>query len=273
MLKFQASKGEASKKAKGEASKKPTSKPLSKAAAPAKANKASASTSKVISSVATRAKAVPMASKAGPQTGAKPNKPPATASKAILPAATAAVASPVTPKAGSQTRAGHAPQTVAGLAPHSHASVASGPLAASSTAPQPNSLAPAHTRSGDLPQTALTYQTPSIAKLQQVLGLNRAGTGSDHRLAGLQPFAAGAASGQMPPKQQSMVAAHRQLIPVQHHEAALFDGQLTKERGQQLLHKIQETYNVQCSLQQADPGPPMSSSVTVNGVKLQVTYL
>ncbi len=115
------------------------------------------------------------------------------------------------------------------------------------------------------------YQTPSIAQLQQVLGLNTAGTSSDHRLAGLRPTAAGAASGQSPPKQQSMVAAHTQLIPLQHHEAALFDDQLTKARGQQLLHKIQETYNVQCSLQQADSGLHTSSSVTVNGIKLQVT--
>ncbi len=70
-----------------------------------------------------------------------------------------------------------------------------------------------------------------------------------------------------------MVVAHTQLIPLQHHEAALFDDQLTKARGQQLLHKIQETYNVQCSLQQADSGLHTSSSVTVNGIKLQVTSL
>ncbi|KAL0050801.1 hypothetical protein WJX82_007440 [Trebouxia sp. C0006] len=55
-----------------------------------------------------------------------------------------------------------------------------------------------------------------------------------------------------------------------HHEAALFDDQLTKARGQQLLHKLQDTYNVQCSLQLADSGLHTSSSVTVNGVKLQV---
>ncbi|DBB05040.1 TPA: hypothetical protein ACH3X3_010308 [Trebouxia sp. C0006] len=268
-----ASKGEASKKAKEGSSKNPTSKPLSKAAAPAKANKASASTSKVSSSVVTRAKAVPMASEAGLQIGAKPNKAPATASKAVPSAATMATASSETPRAGSQTvksRAGPPPQTAPGPDPQSHASAASDPLAASSTAPQPTSSAPAHTRSGDLPQTALTYQTPSIAQLQQVLGLNTAGTSSDHRLSGLQPTAAGAASGQSPPKQQSMVAAHRQIIPLQHHEAALFDDQLTKARGQQLLHKLQDTYNVQCSLQLADSGLHTSSSVTVNGVKLQV---
>ncbi len=69
-----------------------------------------------------------------------------------------------------------------------------------------------------------------------------------------------------------MVAAHRQIIPLQHHEAALFDDQLTKARGQQLLHKLQDTYNVQCSLQLADSGLHTSSSVTVNGVKLQVTF-
>lgn len=258
---------------KGEASKKGTNKPLSKAAAPAKANKASPSTSKVILCVATKAKAVSMASKSGPQIGAKPNKSSASASKVIPCAATKGKAGPVTPRAGSQTGAGLPPKTVIGLAPHSHASVASGPLATSSTAPKPTSLLPGQMRSGDLPQTALTYQTPSIAQLQQVLGLKRADTSSDHRLAGLQPSAAGAASCQLPPKQQSMVAAHRNLIPLQHHEAALFDHQLTKARGQQLLHKIQERYNVQCSLQQADSGLHTSSSVTVNGVNLQVTAL
>ncbi|KAL0025892.1 hypothetical protein WJX77_000090 [Trebouxia sp. C0004] len=236
-------KGEASKKAKGEASKKATSKPL--------------------------AEAVPTVSKAGPQIGAKSNKSPATASKTIPSAATIAKASPVTPRAGSHTSTGH-PQTVAGLAPHSHASVASGPLAASSTAPQLTSWVPTQPSSGDLPLTALTYQTPSIAQLQQVLGLTRADTSSDDRRTGLQPFAAGAASCQSPPKQQSMVVAHRQLIPLQHHEAALFDDQLTKGRGQQLLQKIQEKYDVQCSLQQTDSGPHTSSTVTVNGVKLQV---
>ena len=211
-----------------------------------------------------------MASKTGPQVEAKPNKSPATASKAVPSAATTATASPVIPRAGSQTTAGPPSQTVAGPAPHSHASAASGPLAASGTAPQPNSLAPAHSRSGALPQTALTHQTPSIAQLQQAPGLNTAGTSSDHRLAGLQPFAAAAAAGQSPPKQQSMVVAHTQLVPLQHHEAALFDDQLTKARGQQLLHTIQETYNVQCSLQQAHSGLHTSSSVTVHGVKLQV---
>ncbi|DBA77142.1 TPA: hypothetical protein ACH3X1_009718 [Trebouxia sp. C0004] len=240
-----------------------------KASAPTKANKASASASTVISCINTRAEAVPTVSKAGPQIGAKSNKSPATASKTIPSAATIAKASPVTPRAGSHTSTGH-PQTVAGLAPHSHASVASGPLAASSTAPQLTSWVPTQPSSGDLPLTALTYQTPSIAQLQQVLGLTRADTSSDDRRTGLQPFAAGAASCQSPPKQQSMVVAHRQLIPLQHHEAALFDDQLTKGRGQQLLQKIQEKYDVQCSLQQTDSGPHTSSTVTVNGVKLQV---